>query len=64
MSLPSYAGFVLAGGAHYAGSASGLREEGIDPRVRLKALPMAVSPAGLLAYFLKRIKGPRVSEAL
>ena len=38
------AGAVLAGAGHYAGSARGLREEGIDPRVRLKAVPMAVSP--------------------
>ena len=42
---PVLAGAVLAGAAHYGGSARGLREEGIDPRVRLKAIPMAVSRA-------------------
>jgi len=31
------------GAAHYKGSAKALAEEGIDPRVRLRAIPMAVS---------------------
>ena len=31
------------GAAHYKGSARALAEEGIDPRVRLRAIPMAVS---------------------
>ena len=31
------------GAAHYMGSTKALAEEGIDPRVRLRAIPMAVS---------------------
>ena len=41
--LVSMAGAVAVGAAHFAGSTKALAEEGIDPRVRLRALPMAVS---------------------
>ena len=37
-----HAGALCAGIAHYAGTAKGLREEGIDPAARLRALPIAV----------------------
>ena len=40
---PARAGAVAVGAAHYQGSAKALAEEGIDPRVRLRAIPMAVS---------------------
>ena len=40
----SHAGALCAGIAHYAGTAKGLREEGIDPAARLRAFPIAVRP--------------------
>jgi len=36
-------GAVSAGVSHYAGTAKALKEEGIEPAARLKALPTAVS---------------------
>ena len=39
-----HAGALCAGIAHYAGTAKGLREEGIDPAARLRAFPIAVRP--------------------
>ena len=41
--VPPRAGAVAVGAAHYAGSTKALAEEGIDPRMRLRAIPMAVS---------------------
>ena len=38
------AGALCAGIAHYAGTAKGLTEEGIDPAARLRAFPIAVRP--------------------
>ena len=40
--VPSRAGAAAVGVAHYMGSTKALAEEGIDPRVRLRAIPMAV----------------------
>ena len=37
------AGAAAAGGAHYSVTARKLQEDGIDPRLRMKALPIAVS---------------------
>lgn len=37
------AGALLGGMGHYYSTAKGLAEEGIDPRTRLRALPLAVS---------------------
>ena len=36
------AGAAAAGGAHYSVTAKKLQEDGIDPRLRMKALPIAV----------------------
>lgn len=37
------AGAAAAGGAHYSVTAKKLQEDGIDPRLRMKAMPIAVS---------------------
>lgn len=44
--LLGYAGAFLTGSSHWAASAKALREEGVDPKLRLQALPVAVSLAG------------------
>jgi hypothetical protein len=40
--LPSFAGAGLAGTLHFALTAKHLREEGVDSRARLRAIPVAV----------------------
>ena len=44
--LIGYAGALLTGSSHWAASAKVLREEGVDPKLRLQALPVAVGLAG------------------
>jgi len=38
-----FPGALAAGSGHFIGTAKKLQEEGIDPRARLNAFPMAVS---------------------
>ncbi|KAL6768074.1 hypothetical protein ACKKBF_B37690 [Auxenochlorella protothecoides x Auxenochlorella symbiontica] len=40
------AGAMIGGGAHYMGTAKQLAEEGVDPRARLRALPVAAKALG------------------
>lgn len=40
------AGALLGGVGHYYSTAKGLAEEGLDPRIRLRSLPLAVSAHG------------------
>ena len=48
------------GGAHFAASTKALAEEGIDPRVRLRAVPMAVS-ADLRPFVLTTSSAANIS---
>ena len=61
--LRTRAGALAVGAAHYMGSTKALAEEGIDPRIRLRAVPVAVrlffptsSPPARQCYIRHKIR--------